>query len=226
MFYFVSFLTFSQNESDFYFPIEIQNEKVYVQKFSHIHVKDFEEEDIKKIISGDSSNMSEFLEILDYYNKIYYRKVNDRLQTLINEYKKESQFLPAYFRDFNEDNDTLIRFIVTCDFSIIDVYNQYKTKGYFSFNDSYFKYYIYDRQEKIKYQSFKGIYAALSGLDLLFDYSEKENFIKLERKAREKKILKKINKNLVNNTSQEAKYGLRATLYSAIIVAVNYYINL
>ena len=81
-----AFTTLAQaEEEDYYMPEELENAKIYVEKFSPIYIQDISEEDITRIAGEKKSknDISEFLEFLKGYNLVFYRNLNEYIETNI-----------------------------------------------------------------------------------------------------------------------------------------------
>lgn len=141
---------------DFFIPMDLMDNTIYVEKFSPIYVQDLTEEQLQRIY-GDrkTKNMSDFLELLNSYNVVLYRKFNDYIQGNIDELEYKGNFKQMYLRDFKESNDTNIRYIITNDFSIVDVFLDIKDEV--RTVNATFSYYILDKKTGKKYKKSEDI---------------------------------------------------------------------
>jgi len=173
---FISKITVGQDSVEYvneYFPMEMKDSRIYIEKFTPIYTHDLVEFDLENI-----SERSDLIELLRLYNEHIYRGINNETYNTIVELEAEEHIIPIYLRDFEETTDTTVRFIVKNDFSIVDVFDKMlnSSYSYYSSSNNITEYYIYDREKNIRYYSFYDSDEMLQMLDLFYEYStEKSN---------------------------------------------------
>ncbi len=159
-------------ESDIEVPISLGSNNVYVEKFSPIYIQDLTEEQLEKLGFGEeSSDFGAFLSILENYNKVFYRKFNSALESNIASLENADKFKTTYLRDFDENQDKSIRYIVSNNYSIVDLYLASKDRDIDL--ESKLGYYVFDKETNTKHKINYNLTTLLTRIDTYYNMEQR-----------------------------------------------------
>lgn len=163
-----TFAVLDLSQSDSEIPIEIGSQNIYIEKFSPIYIQDISEEQLELLgVNDKKEGLGDFLAVLENYNKVFYRKFNTALETNIANLKNSEKIKTIYLRDFNENDDESIRYIISNNYSIVDIYLASKSAR--QDDEDKLGYYVYDKETKTKHKMSYDLTTLLLRLDAYYD---------------------------------------------------------
>jgi len=157
-------------ESEHEIPLDLGTGQIYMEKFSPIYIQDISDSDFDRISSfhKSKSNLSDFVEFLDIYNQVFYRKINSYIDQTKEQYDWSARISPMYLRDFNESNDENYRFIIVSEHSLVDIFLSSK---YGEPMQKAFNFRLVDKKNGIKYSPVNNIDLLFAKLDYYYESS-------------------------------------------------------
>lgn len=196
---FIASGSFSQDQiSENYIPKEFLSSGIYICKYDVMTPQEM------NTLSGSSENYQG-------YNLVYYRKLNNEITDIVNQYAKKLEITILHERDLSEKRNEK-RFVIKPDYSSQDIL---QTINYSS------GWYIFDQTSKTKYASFPSLESLLEILIIInqkYPNGKKANLTEAQLQSLADKSIPKA------KVRQEMPVGLKWTLgilcYAAFQTAI------